>query len=191
MPAQAHLATTNYNPQLASAHNTHPVTTSQQYPIGLPGPTGFYSTSTVRHAQPHQPVLPSYPTSPAYLPQATMLPQAFQTMTLQEPNWNMDTGALSHLAENTSEFLTLASQVSSVQEKLKTLDSLPSILHKVTDTLTRFATMVENASGATSLNVPSAGKTVASPAEGEKNTKDVDTNLKDELVDLLGENVVT
>ncbi|GJY40821.1 ribonuclease H-like domain-containing protein [Tanacetum coccineum] len=29
-------------------------------------------------------------------------PQAFQTMTLQEPNWNMDTGASSHLAENTS-----------------------------------------------------------------------------------------
>ncbi|GJS94009.1 hypothetical protein Tco_0800977 [Tanacetum coccineum] len=28
-------------------------------------------------------------------------PQAFQTMTLQEPNWNMDTGASSHLAENT------------------------------------------------------------------------------------------
>ncbi|GJX08881.1 ribonuclease H-like domain-containing protein [Tanacetum coccineum] len=28
-------------------------------------------------------------------------PQAFQTMTLQESNWNMDTGASSHLAENT------------------------------------------------------------------------------------------
>ncbi|GJY51272.1 ribonuclease H-like domain-containing protein [Tanacetum coccineum] len=27
--------------------------------------------------------------------------QAFQTMTLQESNWNMDTGASSHLAENT------------------------------------------------------------------------------------------
>nr|GEY37445.1 ribonuclease H-like domain-containing protein [Tanacetum cinerariifolium] len=98
-PAQAHLATINYNPQLASAHNTHPVTTSQQYPIGLPGPTGFYTTSAVPHAQPHQPVLPSYPTSPAYLPQATMLPQAFQTMTLQEPNWNMDTGARKYNAD--------------------------------------------------------------------------------------------
>ncbi|GJY62274.1 ribonuclease H-like domain-containing protein [Tanacetum coccineum] len=30
-----------------------------------------------------------------------MLPHAFQTMTLQEPAWNMDTGASSHLAENT------------------------------------------------------------------------------------------
>ncbi|GJX38973.1 hypothetical protein Tco_0252276 [Tanacetum coccineum] len=51
--------------------------------------------------------------------------------------------------------------------------------------------MVENASGATSMNVSSAGKATASPSEGEKNTKDADTNLKDELVDLLGKNVVT
>ncbi|GKC42477.1 hypothetical protein Tco_1060199 [Tanacetum coccineum] len=39
--------------------------------------------------------------SPSHLPQVTMLPHAFQTMTLQQPNWNMDTGASSHLAENT------------------------------------------------------------------------------------------
>ncbi|GJU31288.1 hypothetical protein Tco_1174877 [Tanacetum coccineum] len=90
-----------------------------------------------------------------------------------------------------AEFLNLPSQVSSVQEKLKILDSLPSLLHKVTDNLNRFATIVENASGATSINVPSTGKVTASPAKGEKNTKDVDTNLKDELVDLLGKNVVT
>nr|GEZ26542.1 hypothetical protein [Tanacetum cinerariifolium] len=51
--------------------------------------------------------------------------------------------------------------------------------------------MVENASGATSMNVPSPGKAAASPIEGEKNTKDADTNLKDELVDLLLKNVVT
>ncbi|GKA22572.1 hypothetical protein Tco_0708534 [Tanacetum coccineum] len=31
----------------------------------------------------------------------------------------------------------------------------------------------------------------ASPAEGEKNTKDADTNLKDELINLLGKDVVT
>ncbi|GJV23107.1 hypothetical protein Tco_1375802 [Tanacetum coccineum] len=41
----------------------------------------------------------------------------------------------------------------SIQEKLKTLDSLPSLLHKVTNTLNRFATLVENASGATSMNI--------------------------------------
>ncbi|GJZ46873.1 hypothetical protein Tco_0600705 [Tanacetum coccineum] len=63
--------------------------------------------------------------------------------------------------------------------------------YKVTETLNRFATVVENASEATTKNVPSAGQATASPAEGEKNTKDAETNLKDELVDLLGTNVVT
>ncbi|GJX70119.1 hypothetical protein Tco_0307290 [Tanacetum coccineum] len=38
--------------------------------------------------------------------------------------------------------------------------------------LLKFATMAENASRASSTNVPSAGKATASPAEGEKNTKD-------------------
>ncbi|GJR12424.1 hypothetical protein Tco_0795076 [Tanacetum coccineum] len=90
-----------------------------------------------------------------------------------------------------AEFLNLPSQVYSVQEKLKTLDSLPSLLHKVTDTLNRFTTMVETASGVPSVNVPSAGKANYFPAEGEKNTKDANTNLKDELVDLLGKNVMT
>ncbi|GKE81747.1 hypothetical protein Tco_1551747 [Tanacetum coccineum] len=51
--------------------------------------------------------------------------------------------------------------------------------------------MVEHASEATTKYVPSAGQATASPAEGEKNTKDAKTNLKDELVDLLGTNVVT
>nr|GFA66311.1 hypothetical protein [Tanacetum cinerariifolium] len=55
----------------------------------------------------------------------------------------------------------------------------------------RFATLVENVSGATTMDVPSAGKATASPAKGEKNTKDADTNLKNELVDLLGIDVVT
>nr|GFA98257.1 hypothetical protein [Tanacetum cinerariifolium] len=42
----------------------------------------------------------------------------------------------------------------------------------VTDTLNRFSTMVDNASGATSINVPSAGQATALPAEEEMNTKD-------------------
>ncbi|GJT82774.1 hypothetical protein Tco_1057116 [Tanacetum coccineum] len=89
------------------------------------------------------------------------------------------------------EFQALPSQVSSVQEKLKTLDSLPSLLNKVTDTLNRFATAVENASGAIRNNVPSASHATASPAEGEKNTtKDVETNLQNEFVDLLGIDMV-
>ncbi|GKA88185.1 hypothetical protein Tco_0809949 [Tanacetum coccineum] len=95
-----------------------------------------------------------------------------------------------------AEFLDLPSQVSSVQEKLKTLDSLPSLLNKVTNTLNMFATMVENASGATSINVPSASQATALPAEGKKNTnlaiRDVEpTNLHNELVDLLGIDIVT
>ncbi|GKB42804.1 hypothetical protein Tco_0887746 [Tanacetum coccineum] len=61
-----------------------------------------------------------------------------------------------------AEFFDLPHLVSSVQEQLKTLDSL--------------------------LSVPSADKATASPAKGEK---DVDTNLKNELVDLLGIDIVT
>ncbi|GJX33123.1 hypothetical protein Tco_0242978 [Tanacetum coccineum] len=87
-----------------------------------------------------------------------------------------------------AEFLDLPHLVSSVQEKLKTLDSLPSLLKKVTHTLNRFATLVENASGATSTGVLSADKETASPAEGEK---DADTNLKNKLVDLLEIDIVT
>nr|GEU51053.1 hypothetical protein [Tanacetum cinerariifolium] len=52
----------------------------------------------------------------------------------------------------------------------------------------QFATLVENASGATTTGVPSADKATALPAEGEK---DDDTNLKNELVDLLGIDIVT
>ncbi|GKB22912.1 hypothetical protein Tco_0862313, partial [Tanacetum coccineum] len=81
--------------------------------------------------------------------------------------------------------------VSSVQKQLKTLDSLPSLLNKVTETLSRFATVVENALATTTKDVPSAGQSTASTAKGEKNTKDAETNLKDELVDLSGTNVVT
>ncbi|GJU15452.1 hypothetical protein Tco_1143418, partial [Tanacetum coccineum] len=39
------------------------------------------------------------------------------------------------------EFLDLPSKASSVQEKLKTLDSLPSLLNKVTDTLNSFSSL--------------------------------------------------
>ncbi|GJS78366.1 hypothetical protein Tco_0728247 [Tanacetum coccineum] len=90
-----------------------------------------------------------------------------------------------------TEFLDLPSQVSSIQGKLKTLDSLPSLLNKVTNTLNKFATVVETASGAASKN-----EVTASPAEGEKNTNPATrdtkpTNLHNELVDLLGINIVT
>nr|GEW06783.1 retrovirus-related Pol polyprotein from transposon TNT 1-94 [Tanacetum cinerariifolium] len=90
--------------------------------------------------------------------------------------------------ELSAEFLDLPHLASLVQEKLKTLDSLPSLLKTVTNTLNMFATLVENESGATTTGVPSADKITASPAEGEK---DDDTNLKNELVDLLGIDIVT
>ncbi|GKB99331.1 hypothetical protein Tco_0985468 [Tanacetum coccineum] len=61
--------------------------------------------------------------------------------------------------------------VVSIQAKLKTLDTLPSLLNKVTDTLTRCAHILENASPkAGEKSVPLAGQAGASPAEGEKNT---------------------
>nr|GEX53870.1 hypothetical protein [Tanacetum cinerariifolium]GEX54197.1 hypothetical protein [Tanacetum cinerariifolium]GEX54204.1 hypothetical protein [Tanacetum cinerariifolium] len=96
-----------------------------------------------------------------------------------------------------AEFLALPSQISSVQAKLQTLDTLPSLLNKVANTLTRFASIIENASHtAKSKGVPSAGPTTNLPAEGEKNTnqtaKDAKTtNLHDELVDFLGIYIVT
>ncbi|GKB03904.1 hypothetical protein Tco_0832047 [Tanacetum coccineum] len=83
------------------------------------------------------------------------------------------------------------STISSLSSQLKALDSLPNLLHKVFDTLNRFYTVMENASGAVSMGVPSACQAPPSPIEGEKNTKDASTNLKNELIDLLGKDVVT
>nr|GFC32091.1 hypothetical protein [Tanacetum cinerariifolium] len=97
--------------------------------------------------------------------------------------------------ELSTEFLDFLSKISLVQTKLKTLDSLPGLLNKVAETLKRFATVVENASGATTKDVPLAGQATTSPAEREKNTNsatnDAEPNLHDELVDLLGIDVVT
>nr|GFA96611.1 hypothetical protein [Tanacetum cinerariifolium] len=64
------------------------------------------------------------------------------------------------------EFLDLPHLASSAQEKLKTLNSLP----------------------VTTTGVPLVDKANASPVEGEK---DVDTKLKNKLVDLLGIDIVT
>ncbi|GJU48504.1 hypothetical protein Tco_1218059 [Tanacetum coccineum] len=95
------------------------------------------------------------------------------------------------LKEIPTKLETFTSTISSLssQEKLKTLDSLPSLLNKVIDTLNGFSTVVENASRATTKGVPSAGQATASPVEGEKNTNpattDAEPNLHDVLVDLL------
>ncbi|GKE46952.1 hypothetical protein Tco_1478210, partial [Tanacetum coccineum] len=102
-------------------------------------------------------------------------------------------GDLKEIPTKLETFTSTISSISS-QEKLKTLDSLPSLLNKVTDTLNRFATVVENTSGATTKGVPSTGQATTLPAEGENNTNpttmDAEPNLHDELVDLLGIDVV-
>ncbi|GJS96347.1 hypothetical protein Tco_0803315 [Tanacetum coccineum] len=102
------------------------------------------------------------------------------------------------LKELPSKFTELSREIKELKkhEKLKTLDSLQSLLNKVTDTLNRFSTMVENASGAACNNVPSAGKSTTSPTKGEKNTNSAtrdaeQTNLHNELVNLLGIDIVT
>ncbi|GKE94968.1 hypothetical protein Tco_1579823, partial [Tanacetum coccineum] len=65
------------------------------------------------------------------------------------------------------------------------------IYHVESHWMSWFATVVENASEAMTKDVPLVGQAIASPAEGDKNTKDAKTNLKAELVDLLGTNVMT
>ncbi|GJU33551.1 hypothetical protein Tco_1181905, partial [Tanacetum coccineum] len=82
--------------------------------------------------------------------------------------------------------IELHGDLKEILTKLETFTSIISSLSsQVTNTLTRFATMVENASGAMSMNVPLAGQATASPAEGEKNIKDAKTKLQKPLIDLL------
>ncbi|GJR10826.1 hypothetical protein Tco_0793478 [Tanacetum coccineum] len=120
------------------------------------------------------------------------IPTKLETFTSTISSFTSQVAELKNIQwELPAELQALPVLVSSVQKQLKTLDSLPSLLNKVTKTLNRFATMVENASEATTKDVPLAGQATASPAEGEKNAKDAKTNLKDELVDLLGTNAMT
>nr|GEV68918.1 hypothetical protein [Tanacetum cinerariifolium] len=105
------------------------------------------------------------------------------------PNINLLTELLIIQWELPAEFLDLPHLASSIQEKLKTLDSLPGLLKMVINILNRFTTLVANASEATTTGVPSADKATASPAGGGE--KNADTNLKNELVDLFGIDIVT
>ncbi|GJV22194.1 retrovirus-related pol polyprotein from transposon TNT 1-94 [Tanacetum coccineum] len=103
------------------------------------------------------------------------------------------------------EFLGLPSQISLVQEKLKTLYTLPSILHKVTNTLNKFATIMENASSkATDKGVPTQKvvnkfalpekineqKRIKETLKAKLAKQEVE-KVKSELVDLLGIDVMT
>ncbi|GKE19238.1 hypothetical protein Tco_1426815 [Tanacetum coccineum] len=120
------------------------------------------------------------------------IPSKLETFTSTISSLSSQVAELKNIQwELLAELQALPVLVSSAQKRLKTLDSLPSLLNKVTKTLNRIATVVENASEAMTKDVSSAGQVTASPAKGEKNTKDVETNLKEELVDLLGINGVT
>ncbi|GJV75300.1 hypothetical protein Tco_1506884 [Tanacetum coccineum] len=79
------------------------------------------------------------------------------------------------LKEIPSKLETFTSIISSLSSKVAELKNIQCLLKKVSNTLIRFSTLVENALGATTMGVPSAYKATASPAEGEN---DADTNLK-------------
>ncbi|GKD47040.1 hypothetical protein Tco_1271685 [Tanacetum coccineum] len=74
-----------------------------------------------------------------------------------------------HMWELPKEFLALPGQISLIQTHVKTLEALPGLSNNVTDTLNRFANILN----AHNKGVPSAGKSTASHAEGEKNTNPV------------------
>ncbi|GKC43382.1 hypothetical protein Tco_1061104, partial [Tanacetum coccineum] len=95
------------------------------------------------------------------------IPSKLETFTSTISSLSSQVAELKNIQwELPAEFLDLPHLVSSVQEKLKTLDSLLGLLNKVTNTLNRFATLVGNASGATATGVPLADKATTSPAEG-------------------------
>ncbi|GJW75815.1 hypothetical protein Tco_0135185 [Tanacetum coccineum] len=68
-----------------------------------------------------------------------------------------------------AEFLSLPTQVKMIQAKLKTLDALPSLLHKVTNALNQFAQAIASKK-IKDNSVTSAGQVGTQPAKGEKNT---------------------
>ncbi|GJS05534.1 hypothetical protein Tco_0322042 [Tanacetum coccineum] len=68
-----------------------------------------------------------------------------------------------------AEFLSLPTQVKMIQAKLKTLDALPSLLHKVTNALNQFSQAIASKK-IEDNSVPSAGQAGTQPAKGEKNT---------------------
>ncbi|GKC06996.1 retrovirus-related pol polyprotein from transposon TNT 1-94 [Tanacetum coccineum] len=123
-------------------------------------------------------------------PKDTLIPHPPSTKSVQIQELMAQVAELKTIQwELPAKFLVLPNQISLVQEKLKTLDALPSILNKVTITLNRFASLINQSSKkAKDKGVPSAGKSNASPAEGEENTYSAakEENLKNDLVDLMG-----
>ncbi|GKC30524.1 hypothetical protein Tco_1037818 [Tanacetum coccineum] len=86
-------------------------------------------------------------------------------------------------------FNKLSGEIKELKQHVKDMEiELPGDLKKIP---TKLETFTSTICGLTSQDVPSAGEATALPTEGEKNIKDTDTNLIDELVDLLVKNVVT
>ncbi|GJR16538.1 retrovirus-related pol polyprotein from transposon TNT 1-94 [Tanacetum coccineum] len=69
-----------------------------------------------------------------------------------------------------AEFLSVPTQVETVQAEFKTLDALPGLLNKVTKSLNQFAQAIASTSKKTGdASVPLAGPAGTQPTEGEKN----------------------
>ncbi|GJX78299.1 hypothetical protein Tco_0325110 [Tanacetum coccineum] len=113
------------------------------------------------------------------------------------------------MKELPSKFTELSGEIKELKQHVKDMEiELPGDLKEI---LTKLETFTSTISSLTSqvaelkniqwelpaelqalpvLDVPSAGQATASPAEGDKNTKDAETNWQNELVDLLGIDVV-
>ncbi|GJY32054.1 hypothetical protein Tco_0415549 [Tanacetum coccineum] len=104
-----------------------------------------------------------------------------------ESNTKASNSQAGHLEKENLSSTTMESQISLVQSHFQTLEAHLGLLNKVTDTLNRFASILN----AHNKGVPSAGKSTASLAEGEKNTNLVteDAELAN-LVDLICIDVV-
>ncbi|GKD92921.1 hypothetical protein Tco_1372758, partial [Tanacetum coccineum] len=73
-----------------------------------------------------------------------------------------------------AEFLSVPTQIKSIQDKIETLDALPSLLNKVIEALNKFAQVIKSTlKKAGDHCVPSAGQANIKPVEGDKNTQQV------------------
>ncbi|GJR22746.1 ribonuclease H-like domain-containing protein [Tanacetum coccineum] len=91
---------------VAQFQQPQPVSAQQSLPAHYQPYAYAAQQQPVSHGQPGLlgPALVIYPS------QATSLPSAFSTMTLQDPTWNMDTCASSHLNSNASNLSTIFNQ---------------------------------------------------------------------------------
>ncbi|GKE56881.1 ribonuclease H-like domain-containing protein, partial [Tanacetum coccineum] len=86
----------------------HPVLHQQQQPANLAHQPVVYMAPQQPMSQPNNNGNGILGPAPMfYVSQPTSLPSAFSTMTLQDPTWNMDTGATSHLNSNAYNLSTL------------------------------------------------------------------------------------